>query len=413
MNYVGSKDYLEVVSNCIISNVDLDVISHLYQPIIGFKAAITYITLVNFANSKSEDIVTHEKIFKLMQIDPGDFLNARKALEACGLMKTYLKLDNDIKYYTYIMFAPKSPKDFFADVLFKGMLVRYIGEKEAFKLAEHYSVNIDTKDAKDISANFVEVFQPDLDDDSFDAKMPTNLKDNKAIKVDTEFSFEDFFNHLKTAFMIKEEAFSKAECNEIERIATLYGLDAITTCDIVVESYDDTKKKGERLNLTSLINKAINQAKYSPIIRKNDEHKRYIKISGKTALADEVRLMETLSPKLYLQEKQDGAPPVTADLHLINYLSEVMQLNTATINALISYCLKTCDNRLIRSYVEKVAATLKRSKINTALDAINYLNEKNVKPKKTNTTKEESVKENNSNEDFDEDEYNKLLESID
>ena len=158
----------------------------------------------------------------------------------------------------------------------------------------------------------------------------------------------------------------------------------------------------------------IAQAKYSPIIRKNNENKRYIKISGKTALADEIRLMETLSPKLFLQEKQDGAPPVTADLNLLNYLNEIMQLNKETINALISYSLKMCNNRLIKSYVEKVAATLKRAKVNTALDAINYLNEKNDKPRKVTSkvkeTKKETVKDDDS---FDEEEYNKLLESID
>ncbi|MCQ2786923.1 MAG: DnaD domain protein, partial [Bacilli bacterium] len=136
-------------------------------------------------------------------------------------------------------------------------------------------------------------------------------------------------------------------------------------------------------------------------------------ISGKTALADEIRLMETLSPKLFLQEKQDGAPPVTADLNLLNYLNEVMQLNKATINALISYSLKMCNNRLIKTYVEKVAATLKRAKINTALDAINFLNDKNDKPKKSfNKVKNDKPAPIKDDDSFDEEEYDKLLKDI-
>ena len=373
-----------------------------------------YLTLVNYINYQEGEVIIHDQIFKLMQITPGEFMNARKALEACGLMKTYLKNNEDTKHYTYLIYAPKSPKDFFSDILFKGMLIRYIGEKDALKLALHYQVNVDLKDSKDVSANFVEVFQPDLDDASFDKKMPLNLKDTKALKVDTLFSFEDFFTHLKTAMMIKEDAFSKSECDEIERIATLYGLDTITTCDIVAQSYDESKKKGFRLDTVAFKERAVAQAKYAPIIRKNNENKRYIKISGKTALADEIRLMETLSPKLFLQEKQDGAPPVTADLNLLNYLNEIMQLNKETINALISYSLKMCNNRLIKSYVEKVAATLKRAKVNTALDAINYLNEKNDKPRKVTSKVKEIKKETVKDDDsFDEEEYNKLLESID
>ncbi|MCQ2792171.1 MAG: DnaD domain protein [Bacilli bacterium] len=414
MNYVGSQDFLEVISESLISNVDIDVVTRLYQPLIGHKASMLYLTLLNYVNYNEGELLIHDNLFRVMQISPGDFISARMALEAVGLMKTYLKNDDDVKNYIYILYAPKSPRDFFTDVLFKGLLVRYIGEKEATKLALHYQVNADLKDAKDVSANFVEVFQPNLDDDSFDAKMPTNLKDTKALKVDTDFSFEDFFTHLKTAMMIKEDAFSDEECSEIERIATLYGLDTITTCDIVAQSYDESKRKGSRLDFTAFKERAISQAKFSPIIRKNNENKRYIKISGKTALADEIRLMETLSPKLYLQEKQDGVPPVTADLNLLNYLNEVMGLNRSTINALISYSLKMCDNRLVRAYIEKVAATLKRAKINNALDAINFLNEKKEKPKKTYGKKkidQPNIKKDDDS--FDEAEYEKILASID
>lgn len=415
MNYIANKDFLEVKGASIISNVDFDVVSRLYQPLIGYKASMLYFTLVNYVNYNEDELLNHEHIFKLMQILPGDFLLARKALEAVGLLKTYLKIDNEIKHYTYVIHAPKSPKDFFADILFKGLLVRYIGKDEATKLALHYQVNLNLYQAKDISANFMEVFQPNLDDASFDEKMPKNLKDTKAIKVDTNFSFEDFFNHLKTALMINENAFSKDECDEIERIATLYGLDVITMCDIVAQSYDEHKTWGKRVNFNALLKRAVNQAKFSQIARKNDTNKTMIRIAGKTALADEIRLMEELSPKLFLQQKQDGAPPVTADLNLLNYLNDYMGLNRGTINAIINYCLNACNNRLTRSYVEKIAASVKRAKINTALDAINYLENSFDKPhqnkstKKENTINNEKVKEDES---FNEDEYDELIANL-
>ena len=50
MNYVGSKDFLEVVGESIISNVDIDVVTRLYQPLIGYKASMLYLTLVNYIN---------------------------------------------------------------------------------------------------------------------------------------------------------------------------------------------------------------------------------------------------------------------------------------------------------------------------------------------------------------------------
>lgn len=413
MDYIASKDYLEVVGASVISDVDFDVISRLYQPLIGYKAAMLYFTLVNYMNQCEAEVFAHEYFFTLMQIAPSDFLQARKVLEAAGLIKTYLKLDGDMKKYTYVIYAPKSPKDFFSDVLFKGLLVRYLGEKEAIKLALHYQTKIDTKGMKDISANFVDVFQPDLNDESFDAKMPLNLKDNKALKVDTQFSYEDFFTHLKTAMMVNEDAFSHNEVVEIERIATLYGLDVITMADIVMQSFNERNKKGMRVDFNLLKERAINQAKFSTINRKVDSGKTYIKISGRTALADELKIMEEISPKLYLQSKQDGIAPVTADLNLINYLSENLGLNNAVINAVINYCLKMCDNRLTRNYVEKVASSVKRAKVTTALDAMNYLTNRPDKPKIINERNKKAPKVLEKDDDaFDEKEYQDILKRL-
>ncbi|MCQ2753125.1 MAG: DnaD domain protein [Bacilli bacterium] len=413
MEYLASKDYLEVVGASVISDVDFDVIARLYQPLVGYKACMLYFTLVNYMERSENELFPHEYFFTLMQITASDFLQARKALEAAGLIKTYLKVEDDLKKYTYVIYAPKSPKDFFSDVLFKGLLVRYLGEKEATKLALHYKSKLNLDGYKDVSASFVDVFQPDLNDASFDAKMPTNLKDNKALKVDTQFSYEDFFTHLKTALMVSEEAFSKAEVTEIERIATLYGLDVITMADIVMQSFNERNKKGNRVDLNALKERAINQAKFSTIARKVNKGQTYIKISGRTALADELKLMEEISPKMYLQSKQDGVAPVTADLNLINYLSENMGLSHGVINALISYCLKMCNNRLNKNYVEKVASSLRREKITTALDAMNYFEARPISPRFNEAkTKRGKTPVNHDDNSYDEAEYEDVLKSF-
>lgn len=418
MVYVGSKDYLEIYGASIISNVDIDVLSRLYQPIIGHKAAMLYLTLMNYIKHNEGELLTHDDLFTLMQITSAEFLNARKALEASGLLKSYLKIDDDIKKYVYVVYSPKAPNVFFDDVLFKGLLVRYIGETAAYKLALHYQINIDLTGMKEITASFVDVFHPDFKDSCFDAKMPSNLKGNKAIKIGTDFSPEKFFSHLKVALMINESAISKEEVEEIERIATLYGIDTLTIADIVAETYDENKRKGSRIDMTTLKERAINEAKYKIVNKKVNEQEKWVRISGKTSLAKEIDIMQNpnTSPSDYLSMKQDGAPVVTSDLRLLDYLNDNMGLSRPVINALINYCLKMCDNRLNRNYVEKVAASLKREKIDNALDAINYLENKKSatknpitsKPKKENKVVEES----RDDESYDEDEYNELIKSL-
>lgn len=415
MDYIGSKDYLEVYGASVFSNVDYDVVTRLYQPIIGYKATMLYFTLLNYINVNEGDLLNHENIFRVMQINPSDFLLARKALEACGLLRTYLKVEDDCKKYTYVLYVPLSPHDFFQDTLFKGTLVRYIGEKEATKLALHYRCNFASDIGSEISSSFTEVFNPELNDPSFDTQLPMFLKDNKPLKICSDFSREKFFEHLK-AYMILDSAFSNKECDEIERIAMLYGLDVITIADIVMDSFNEKNRKGSRVDFSHLKERAISEAKYATINRKAIQGKTFVRISGKTKLVDEIELMSQASPKDYLQSKQDGVPPVTSDLRLIGYLSETMGLNNPTINALIYYCLKKCDNRLERNYVEKVAGSLRREKVTSAVDALNYLEQRknnvNLFKVEKNDSKTNIKNAPKDDEEFDLEEYDKLVNEV-
>jgi len=406
----NGKDYFTVNAASLISDVNFDVVTRLYQPIIGYKAAILYFTLVNHINDDGE-LIAHKELYDFMQISASDFLFARRALEATSLLETYTCDSNNLRQFKYVIHAPKSPKSFFDNVLFKGLLVNYLGEKRVQKLATQYKTNIDLSDFKNVSAKFKEVFKPNLDGECFKTNINENLKDTNSLKVDTEFSYEDFFTQLRLSHNILEKAISKNELDEIERIATLYGLDMIITSDLVSECFDESKKVGSKIDLNAFKERAINEAKYLTIVRKSRQNKTYIKISGRTKLASEIDLMENLSPKSFLQNRQDGMAPVTSDLKLFDWLSSNCGLTNGVINALISYCLKNCDNRLDRHYVEKVASSLKREKVTTALDAINYLENRTSKVSKTKVNKKE-LNEKKEDEEFDLDEYNALLESI-
>lgn len=401
--YISGNDYFQKFNTNIISNVDLDAVIKLYQPLIGYKSVMVYLTLINFAEGKK---IKHEIIFNIMQISPGDFLISRKSLEACGLIKTYLTTHNDFNEYIYVIYSPKNPNNFFNDVIFKSLLVKYIGEKETKKIASSFQLNIDFKKIKksnDISAKFSDIFGMNLNIDKFNIKMPIRLKNNQVIDADTDFSFDELFENLKKN-MISRDSLTKQDCIEIKRIATLYGLNASIVSDIISQVYNENDKN--HIDWLLFKKKAIYYAKFF-IVNQKKKEKKIIRISGKTILADKIRMMEIISPKLFLQKKQNDIPLISADLKLINYLSEVMQLNNSVINAIIDYCLRMNNNRFTRDYVEKIASSLKRENIDNALDALNYL--ESPWKKKTNSI---NKSKKSYKEKFDELEYNKLLESI-
>ena len=102
MVVLHSNDYLEVTNMSLIAEYDKETIVNLYQPILGYRGIAVYFTLSSEANNqKITSLTTHGQIINRMQIATGDFIEARKALEAVGLLKTYVTEQGDSKFYSY------------------------------------------------------------------------------------------------------------------------------------------------------------------------------------------------------------------------------------------------------------------------------------------------------------------------
>ena len=72
---------------------------------------------------------------------------------------------------------------------------------------------------------------------------------------------------------------------------------------------------------------------------------------------------------------QNGTIPAPSDLWLIYDLSMKYKLSNGVINVILDYVLNVKNNVLSRSMSEKIAASLARASILTALDAMNFIND--------------------------------------
>ena len=104
-----------------------------------------------------------------------------------------------------------------------------------------------------------------------------------------------------------------------------------------------------------------------------------------------INQFEKENPYDFLASKQ-GARPTKKDLEIIEYLIIDQKLNPGVVNVLIDYVLKINNNKLVRSFVEQIAAQWKRSKITTVSDAMdiamNEYDKNKNKTKKNLNTKE-------------------------
>ena len=425
MKVLANQDFLEVRLASLIADYDRDTLSNLYQPMIGYEALALYMTLWSEAhNEVVSPLCTHEQVFLRMRIPAGAYVEARKYLEATGLLKTFVSQGQDYKIYHYELYAPKSPRGFFDDALLYGMLIKSIGEANANRLKNIYLIEPKHDYGEEITTQFAEMFHPQFNDDAFveAATTENKVKGRNSGKIKGAFSYEDFFKYLGEISQIKDSAFNKTQMKEIERLATLNGVNEEETAKLVNQLYDPEKGKSERIDFDKLAKKMQEKTdyKYRRSGRNNTESAPNL-MSGASDLAKKINLMEQKPPKDYLSYLQGGTKPASADLKVINDLSKTYRLPNPVINAIVDYVLYKADNVLSRPYAEKVAVSLVRENILTAVDAMNYLKKVDKKShnKRTNKTfikvleteKKDKDIVNNENKDWEMD-WDRILDEI-
>ena len=104
MNLVRSNDLFKVKLASFLTDFDRKVLSELYQPMIGYGALSLFMTLWSKHERKAAiDFTNHSILFETMQISLNDFVSAKRKLEAVGLLRTFVKEEDEHSKYLYIL----------------------------------------------------------------------------------------------------------------------------------------------------------------------------------------------------------------------------------------------------------------------------------------------------------------------
>ena len=405
MLFLSKDDFYEVYLKSIISDFDRDTLSMLYQPIIGGAAVALYLSLQQ-DHKKIDRQFTHEELVTSIGFSIDIIQDARSKLEAIGLLSTYYKTENGQTYYKYVLYAPKTPKDFFDDILFKGLLIEKIGEKKVQSLVRKYKEKkLDLNGFHEISASFKDVFNPQLDNNSFiegsniTGGYGRNIKD-----ISKGFDASRFLEILESNYHISNKYIYKKDIKKLSEISMLYGIEESVLAEFTAQCYLPNEK--EKIDYEALKELCIKDKNYQ--ILRNGNKTGTIAFDTSSKLSRKIELMSTYSALDYLKLKQKNGVPSPSDIKLITDLFEEYGLNSGVINALIDYCLERNNNILSRSYVTKIAASIARENITSTIDTMNYLLKNQNKRKTTSTIQ---VKENKKEEISDK-ELDDLLEDL-
>ena len=374
---LDEQDYYRVSLQSVIAHYDYETMVVFYQPIIGCHATMLYFTLLS--ESKKEEWVevsTHKVLMKQMNLSLMEILDSRRKLEGIGLLKTYRKENGPGEAHSYIyeLYAPRTPKEFLKDPLFRRLFEMSVSTKEFKRLLRIYSVKKVPEEHFEITAKYGDVF-----DDTIYAKIPKDERILSRISGDISDGFDEkkFLKAVKENYGMKSKLFSDDVLFEIRRIALLFGLNEMYMVDLILKCYEQNEVN--TLDTEALFLLARNSIIY-PTQKKNYENDANIYESD-SKFAAKINQMNITAPYEYLRLLSDQENPSPSDISILNDLSAKYKLPIGVINAIVSYTLEHNNMALPRAYCEKIGAQMSRLKVTNAMETINALSTRFKKSK--------------------------------
>lgn len=379
-----------VVNKTILSDNDRKILTMLYQPIVGQLPISLYFTL--WSDLDKFEIMgkefSHHHLMTSMKLKLNDIIDARKKLEAIGLIKTYVK-EGNVNNYIYELYSPLSASDFFNHPILNIVLYNNIGKTEYDKILNCFKLpKISLREFKNITASFNEVFES-VAYTSFESINDEIVRKNKNnININNQVDFDLLISSLPKT-IINERTFNKEIKDLIVKLSFVYDLGILELENVIRSSISEKgiiNKVLLRKNCRNYYQFENNGKLPSLIFRTQPE---YLKTELNEVSSKEkmIYTFETISPYNFLKSKQNGAEPTSRDLKLLETLMVEYGLKPGVVNVLVDYVLKINDSKLNKAFTETIAGQWKRLNIETVIDAMNLAQKEHKKYKKAKGTK--------------------------
>ena len=382
-------DTFIVVNKTTLSDKDRNLLMLLYQPIIGSNSTSLYYTLWSYLD-KSELLSnewTHHHLLRDMIISNTELSEAKDRLEAIGLIKTYMKKGN-INNYVYELYSPVSASEFINNPLLNIALFNAVGKLEYQRIVSYFKIpKINLREYEDVTKKFSDIFAyssvPLNDNLIYDIKKSSHRKLELLSKIDINTILS-----LISDDILNKKSLTKDMKEFLYKISYIYNYDNDDMIELIRNSISEKHTIDKKL-LQENANKYYrydNMGKLPSIIYKNQPEylrKENLDTSNRSRM---IHLFETTSPYDFIKSKYKTGNPTSSDLAIISYLLIDLNLKPGVVNVLIDYVLRINNNKLIKSFVEVIAAQWSKSGIETVESAMEIA-EKEYKKKKSANTK--------------------------
>lgn len=392
---VQPKDSFVIWQSTKLSNLDLQSVAMLYQPIIGVQASGLYHALMSYSENEknSRNKWLHSDILMVTALDIPQFYQARLKLEGIGLLKSFVNEADGHREFIYELIPPVEPVKFFQDDIFSSLLMESVGQRLFDRLSQLFiPEKISTVGFIDVTKPFTEVYQFQLEKatsqenfvDKTERMMP-NPKKDLAILTET-FDWSFFLN------LVKELRLDKNQLSEIKPTLLLfhemYGIDELEMQKFISQAVDFTTSQVDIKKLRQLVYDWYHQTHQESAIQEQPktqkkqtqiERERALQINGYPDEAVRVILAsESMAPMEFLKsikEQKNGF--VTQDERwTIETLMKQSMLPHSVINILIHYILVIQSQPTFnQKYANTIANDWAQAYIHTPEAAIDKIQE--------------------------------------
>ena len=379
-------DRYVVINKTILTDADRKYLISFYEPIIGHLAISLYLVLINdLEESKgvSRDF-THHHLMSLLKTPLKILKEAREALEATGLLKTYFK-KGDVNNYIYEIYSPLSPSEFFNHPILNIVLYNNIGATEYEYLKKQYQkLKVDTKEYIDITKKLDDVMESGINVSVVDVK-ERSIND---IEVKDQVDFDLILSSIPKG-IINEKVFTKKTKELINNLAFIYKIDTLKMIELirsVLNEYGMIDKDNLRINARKMYQ--FNNGTLPTLIYRSQPEYLKSPVGDNSMRGKIIEMFEKLNPVDFLRNKYGGAKPTNRDIKLIENLIIDLDMPPAVVNVLLDYVLRKNNNKLATNYIETIAGQWKRAGLKNASEAMDFAEKENKKfTKKLDTVK--------------------------
>ncbi|MFB8717095.1 replication initiation and membrane attachment family protein [Enterococcus faecalis] len=399
---IQPKNIFQAVIDSPLSDQEKEVLTFLYQPIVGANAFSLYWLLLSETTDSEEDgSLFHADLISLLDLSCQQLEEACYKLEGIGLLETYKKTDRELgDCYLYNLKAPETATRFFKDEVLALVLFNRVGQRKFDQLVQKFQPHpTKTEGYQNVSASFQEVYAFKEEQIVSEANRLTTIQEtfsqkekSKKISVSTDsFDWHYFVEGLhRLGLQLPEDEASFQE--EVYVFHQLYGINELDMVDFASKSFDYYTSRILPKELVRTIHQAFDPDKkpqstnvvtnkQAQLTVEEQQTYRYnaLKMNGFSELDIQMIMDSEKNPPIqYLEALKNsrGGYTTPQERSLVKYLVAKSGLPTSVINILINYVYNIQQQPTLKAeYVNRIANEWGQSGIHSPEKAIEHVRE--------------------------------------